>query len=659
MPLGGIDDPRRVAPAVARALGLREVGTRSLEEQLKAHLRRRRLLLVLDNFEHLPGAVPLVSELLAYCPSLQALATSRSSLRLAGEHELAVPPLELADAVELLLHRARAVAPDFALAPGDGDTIEEICRRLDGLPLAIELAAARAKILAPEEILERATSPLSLLTGGRRDAPARQRTLRATIDWSYALLDEDDRRTVPRARRLPGRLHDPRGRGRRRRGRRRARLLDTLDSLVDKSLVRAVPQGASTRLHLLETIREFAHEQLLEACEQERCVDAHGAFFLRLTETLDPRLSSPDSTTALERIDVEYDNLLVALEALLDSGDGRAVELAAAIWRLWYLRGRLSEGRAWLERVLSAPGPVSPPMRARAGSGAAVLALHQADYEAAAALAADSLALFRESGDQAGAASALRTLALVARDQGEHATARSLAHEAGKAALGCGDAREIALARSCLARVEFFAGDYRASAALHAEALAVLDEHGSLPEVAGERLFLAWCLLVESRPDEARPLFESALQVARRLDDRWSTALALGGLLRVAAAGGDLPLSREHGLEALALCVAIDERFLGAMSLVGLIDSLQPSVQTARLLGAADRFRESVGARWPVHLAKEYRRAIEAARAALAPDALAVAFTEGRGLSLEDAVRALEIAARRSHGVKSHRAPAR
>ena len=174
----------------------------------------------------------------------------------------------------------------------------------------------------------------------------------------------------------------------------------------------------------------------------------------------------------------------------------------------------------------------------------------------------------------------------------------------------------------------------------------MLDEHGSLPEVAGERLFLAWCLLVESRPDEARPLFESALQVARRLDDRWSTALALGGLLRVAAAGGDLPLSRERGLEALALCVAIDERFLGAMSLVGLIDSLQPSMQTARLLGAADRFRESVGARWPVHLAKEYRRAIEAARAALAPDALAVAFTEGRGLSLEDAVRALELAAR-------------
>jgi predicted ATPase/DNA-binding NarL/FixJ family response regulator len=646
VPLGGVDDPRRVAPAVARALGLREAGTRSLEDQLKAHLRRRRLLLVLDNFEHLPGAVPLVSELLADCPSLQALATSRSSLRLAGEHELAVSPLELADAVELLLHRARAVAPDFALAPGDADTIEEICRRLDGLPLAIELAAARAKILAPEEILERATSPLSLLTGGRRDAPARQRTLRATIDWSYALLNEDDRRmfralavfqggcTIHAAAAVVGAgTDDP-------------AVLDTLDSLVDKSLVRAVPQGASTRLHLLETIREFACEKLLEAGERERCVDAHAAFFLRLTETLDPRLSSPDSTTALERIDVEYDNLLAALEALLDSGDGRAVELAAAIWRLWHLRGRLSEGRAWLERVLSARGPVSPPMRARAGSGAAVLALHQADYEAAASLAADALALFRENGDQAGAGSALRTLALVARDQGEHATARSLAHEAAKAALGCGDAREIALARSCLARVEFFAGDYRASAALHAEALAALDESGSLPEVAGERLFLAWCLLVESRPDEARPLFESALQVARRFDDRWSTALALGGLLRVAAGGGDLTLSREHGLEALALCVAIDERFLGAMSLVGLIDSLEPSVQTARLLGAADRLRESVGARWPVHLAKEYRRAIEAARVALAPDALAVAFTEGRGLSLEEAAREVEVAAR-------------
>ncbi len=643
--LGSIADPGEVAPTIARSIGLREAGARALLDQVQSALAERRVLLLLDNFEHVSEAAPVISELLAGCPNLQVLATSRSSLRLAGEHELPVRPLELPDAMELLTQRARAVAPDFKLTDENMDAVAEICRRLDGLPLAIELAAARARLLAPAEILERTASPLALLTGGRRDAPARQRTLRAAIDWSYALLDEGDRRvfralavfahgcTLEAATAVAGAgPGDP-------------ALLDALHSLVDKSLVRRASAGGATRFELLETIREFAAEELAAAGETQARADAHAAFFLGLAETLDPQLASPQAVEALERIDADYDNLLAALGRLVDAGDPHAVDLAAAIWRLWYLRGRLSEGRRWLRRVFDQRLGADPAVYCRALMGAATLALHQADYDATARLAAEALTLARAGDDDdASISSALRTLAIVARDQGEDATARSLAKEALAVARGRGDARTVAFALSCLGRVEFFAGDYRVCIAHHSEALALFESHGSPAEMAGERLFLAWCHFVVADFERAGELFQEALASARSLDDRWSVGLAYGGLLRLATHAGDLELSRARGLEALKICVAIDERFLGSMTLVGLADSLPPGLLSAHVLGAADRLRESVGARWPVFLAKEYRRAIEAARGALSPDALAVALAGGRALSLEEIGREFEAA---------------
>jgi DNA-binding CsgD family transcriptional regulator len=280
--------------------------------------------------------------------------------------------------------------------------------------------------------------------------------------------------------------------------------------------------------------------------------------------------------------------------------------------------------------------------------GAATLALHQADYEIAASLAADALAFAREGGHDAIACAAVRTLALVARDQGEHATARSLARQAVDEAKAIGDDYQRALALSCLARVEFFAGANRASLRLHAEAEQLFEQHGNPGELAAERLFLGFCRIAESDFDGAAPLFEEALENAARLDDRWQTALALGGLLRVAAARGDVARAIDHAADALAICTAIDERFLAAMCIVGLADALQPGVRTARLLGGADALRMGVGAKWPMLLAKEYRRAIEAARESLAPDAFAVAFTEGRALTLHAALGEVEASRRAS-----------
>jgi len=634
--LGSLDSPAEVLPAVARSIGLRESGARTLEAQLSATLADRSTLLVLDNFEHVADAASSVSALLAACPRVRVLTTSRSSLRIAGEHDVPVPPLALDEAVELLVERAHAVAPSFELSRENEESVIELCRRLDCLPLAIELAAARAKLLSPAEILERAASPLAFLTSGRRDAPERQRTLRATIDWSYALLDESERAafrglavfargcTLEAASHVAG-AH-----------------VDTLDSLVDKSLVRRSAFAGTTRVGLLETIREFAHDALVDNGEWEERTDLHASYFLALARTLEPELSSPRALAILERIDAEYDNLLVALARLLEAGDVRAVELAAASWRLWYLRGRISEGRRWLGRVLEAPIAAAGAVRARAAVGAATLALHQADYEVAASLAADALAFAREGGHDAIACAAVRTLALVARDQGEHATARSLARQAVDEAKAIGDDYQRALALSCLARVEFFAGANRASLRLHAEAEQLFEEHGNPGELAAERLFLGFCRIAESDFDGAGPLLEEALENATRLDDRWQTALALGGLLRVSAARGDVGQAIDHASDALAICTAIDERFLAAMCIVGLADALQPGVRTARLLGGADALRMGVGAKWPMLLAKEYRRAIEAARESLAPDAFAVAFTEGRALTLPAALSEVE-----------------
>jgi predicted ATPase/DNA-binding CsgD family transcriptional regulator len=646
VPLASVVDATAVAPAIARSVGLREAGRRGLADQLKAYLGARRSLLVLDNFEHVAESASLVSELLAECAGLNVLVTSRSSLRLAGEHELHVPPLPLPDAVTLLVQRAQDVAPTFELTDENTATVTEICRRLDGLPLAIELAAARARVLSPDEILERTASPLALLTGGRRDAPERQRTLRATIDWSYALLSDDARRvfralsvfarswTIEAAAAVVGSdVND-------------AALLDALDSLVDESLVRRAAGSAVTRLRLLETIREYAREQLVEAGEWDARADAHAAFYLRFVTSLEEQLASPHAAAALDRLDLEYDNVLAALDRLVTARDPRAVELAGAVWPLWYHGGRLSDGRHWLTRVRDAAIPVAPGIRAKARRGSAVLALHQADYEAAAARAGESLDLFREAGDAAGAAAALRTLALVARDQGDLAAARSLATQALEAVRPLGEARSLALSLSCLGRVEFFAGDYAACDALHTEALPLLEASGAPNEAAGEALYLAWIRYVDGRLDDARQLFLQGLAGARAIDDRWQTALAHGGLARVAAAAGDDRGLHEHGAEALALCIAFDDKFLGSMCLVGLADALRPGRRTARLLGAADRLRDSVGARWPVMAAKEHRRALDAARNVLSPDALTVALAGGRALTLEQASQEFSEASR-------------
>ena len=382
--LESVRDPALVPAAIAQALRLREAGAVRLVDRVASFLFDRRMLLVLDNFEHVATAAMVVAELLAACPSLEVLATSRGSLRLSGEHEFPVAPLALPEpehsyefdtlgaypGVELFLERARAVRPDFRLSADNAGAVGAICARVDGLPLAVELAAARIGLLSPAEIVARLAHPFELLTGGPRDLPDRQRTLADTISWSLALLDRGARTmfarlavfasgfTVDAAEAVAG---DPDAAG----------VIDALAALIDHGLVqRPAETGPASRPRLLETVREFALEELAASGEEDDVRAAHAAFYVVLAR-------SGDS----ERLEPEQANLRAAMRWYLVREDqGGALALSASASAFWLSRGHLTEGRRWLEQALALGDGPPTEDRARASIAAGLLAYHQADY---------------------------------------------------------------------------------------------------------------------------------------------------------------------------------------------------------------------------------------------------------------------------------------
>lgn len=422
--LARIFDPELVVSAIAHVLELEEAGERSLVERLKEHLQDKRLLLVLDNFEHVAQAAPVVTELLTACPHLKVLATSRQALHLSGEQEYPVPPLGLPDlkhipetgdllkspAVALFVARARAVKPDFRLTGESAESVAGICHRLDGLPLAIELAAARVRLLPPRALLARLEQRLPLLTGGALDLPERQQTLRNTIDWSHDGLDEEERRlfrrlsvfvggfTLHAAEAVCNATEDPPG-----------DTLDRLTSLIDKSLLRQTAHvDGEPRFTMLETIREYALERLAAGEEADEIQNVHAAYYLALAEEAEPELNGAEQRAWLERLEAEHANLRAALQRSLEREDREtALRLGGALWRFWLSQGHLNEGRRWLEEALAGGGGASASTRARALNGAGTLAHYQGDYGRAAELCGESLQLSRRLEDKRHIASAL------------------------------------------------------------------------------------------------------------------------------------------------------------------------------------------------------------------------------------------------------------
>jgi predicted ATPase len=541
VPLGTISQAELVLPTIAQALGLVDPGTRTLE-RLAEHIGVKCILLVLDNFEQVTDAAPQVGELLSRAPRMSVLVTSRSPLRVYGEREYPVPPLGVPDSrhlpgaetlstyesVALFVDRAMAVRPDFAVTDANARAVAEICVRLDGLPLAIELAAARVRVLSPQAIIERLGDRLKLLSGGSRDLPERQQTLRGAIAWSYDLLEEADQLVFARFAVFAGGatldateqvVFDPGD---------TAEALDAMASLADKSLVRqeTEPDG-EPRFRMLGTIREFASEKLAELGEADQIGDRHSAWVLSLVEAGAAAVFGPDQKATLDRYEREHDNIRAALARAIDHGEaGMAMRIFAACWRFWQMRGYLAEGREHAERVLGMPGSSEDPdLRAAALEAAGGIAYWQADSPWAKTWYEEALELARASGDESRIANAIYNLGFAfASAQEDQVRARALAEESIEIYRRLGDEAGMARALWSLANSYYFFKDFEPGVGITRQALEIFRR-------VGDRFMIGWCLymlglynLILDRPG-VLPALEEALPFFTEIEDKSGYAL--------------------------------------------------------------------------------------------------------------------------------------
>ncbi len=595
--LATINDGALVAPAIAQALTVSEVGT-DVENALVEALGNRPPLLVLDNFEQVVEAAALLARLLAAAPELKLLVTSRAVLRLSAEHEFPVPPLEAGDAVALFVQRAQAVRQDFT---GDPSEIDELCAGIDRMPLAIELAAARVKLLSPAAMLERLGERLDLLASGPRDAPARQQALRATIDWSYELLDEDERRffrrlavfvggcTLDAAEEVCG----------------DAEALEGLASLVDKSLLRLVGGDGAARFWMLRTIREYATERLRESGEEDEIRRRHLAHYLGLARAGEEKLDGPEAADWAERLELEHGNLRAAIAFALQAGDGdTAVALSSPLVRFWEYRGHLHEGRRLTEAALEAAPGAPLVVRSKAWNGAGILAAEQGDFEAAQRLFETALEVARESGDAKRISSTITNLGNIALYRRDYERARELYAEGEEVATQAGIPRPAALARENLGLVMIGLGDLDAAVRIFEETLAVAREARATHDVSNRVRLLARALIDRGEVERPRALLAESLELTRALKEPrgYADCLEVAGALAVAT--GD-------------------------------------AAQAAQLLGAADAVRRSIGGLRAPNQQPWYERVEDEARERLG-DTFEAEWDRGASLQLDEALRLAE-----------------
>ena len=661
--LAPISEPSSLPVAIADALRLRERGGRSLLDQLKGFLRTRQALLVLDNFEHLAAAAPVIAQLLADCPQLKVLPTSRASLHVAGEQEFPVHPLALpelaaaeqadrileAAAVELFVERARAVRPEFELTDENARAVARICARLDGLPLAIELAAARVRLLDPEELLDRLERPLELLTDGRKDAPARQQTLWATIDLSHELLDTREQQLFRRLAAFAGGCTLEAAEA----------VLDTagcesgavvggLMGLLDKNLLRRSERGGpEARFEMLETVREYARERLEASGETETIRAAHAAYYRDLAEVAEAKLEGTEQERWLQRLRDEHCNLRTAIASSVDRGEaGTALRLGCALWRYWLLVGSLSEGRQWLAAALERSGEVPPILRTRALAAAGVLAVYQADYGAATRLCDESLAVARDHGDRRGVADALSGLALAAQRAGDPEAAVEMYAQALATYRELGDKSAIARSLEGIGQSSYVSGDYAEARLSLEESVSIFEELGDRMGVATVLLHLAGVSRAEAKPAAARSYLSEAIPIVDEVGDRWATAR---GLLLSGMTATDQEALEEAASDldsSVAIFTELGDRLLLSGCLVAFARIAAAHVgaeHVARLLAAAERTRGA--ATWPAFLGADYERELALARERLGEEGFVAAWAEGTLMNHEEAIAAYRAAA--------------
>jgi len=617
--LSPLSEPNLIVHTVAAIVGVREGPGRSLDNVLAEYFRARRALLVVDNCEHLIAAcAQLVEPLLRVAPDLHVLATSREGLGVPGETVWRVPSLPVpaqsewidadalrqCDAVRLFADRASAVTPAFSITDGNAATVADICRRLDGIPLAIELAAARLNVLSVDQISVRLNDRFRLLTGGSRTGVARQRTLEATVDWSYDLLSKTEQRLLCRLSVFAGGWtleaaeYVCSGIG----GRKQT-MLDLLSHLVDKSLVIADDDGGGGRRYrLLETVRQYGRERVVRSGDAERVRDRHLVFFADLVRRAEPELQKADQVAWLNRLQLEHDNLRAALDWCLTAPQraDQGLELTAALFWFWTKRSYLGEGRRWLERGLAAESRRSPALRAKALIELAHTVFLQGDYAGSKARSEESLSLAREAGDLWAVSWSLLMQALVAIMVGDFQQGARLATESQSAALAIGAVR------------------------LQGEAVEVL----------------AYCAQERGDHGSASRLYEEGLALLRPTGDKWILGIALTDLATFRVAEG----LHAQAKVLLAEVIVLNEELANMVGIASGLEILAAaeaasgqSVRAAQLWGASDGLFDSVGA---ASFYKSIRdRYFDTARESLGDTAFQAAIAKGRAMSLKHAIQ--------------------
>jgi predicted ATPase/DNA-binding SARP family transcriptional activator len=696
LPRSADPDPALPAQTVATALGVPLQGDRAPLDVLVQHLASRRVLLVLDTCEHLVEASAVLAvALLQAAPELRILATSQAALGILGEMAWRVPSLSLPErddlpaadlaayeAVQLFLERARAAAPRFTLTDRNAAAVARICRRLDGIPLALELAAARLALLSADLLAARLDDRFSLLSGGNRAALPRQQTLRATIEWSVGLLPAMDRLllrrlavfaggwTLDAAEAVCAGPDLP-----------KRSLLDRLGNLVARSMVQVDEVESGMRYRLLESIRAFAQELGEAAGDLARAQIAHLSWCLALGTDAEPGLRGPAQAEWFARLEREHDNLRAALTWAIAHDAEAGLRLAAHLWWFWSSRGYLAEGRRWLETAL-AQAPTAPPiLRARALQGAGVLARQQGDYQGATTLLEEALALRRALEDRPNSARLLGSLGVVAYFQGEYERATHLYQEALAVLREIGDTYGIAVWLNNLGLVVYAQGDYARAAALYQEALSLQRDVGDTLGIAGSLGNLGMVAHAQKDYERATDLYQQALTLQRELGERASIAISLGNLAELANLQGDHARTAALYEEALALQRELGDRRNSTVSLINLgaivaqqgderrarslyeeslllsgdigardlqADAIEHMswlaatqgqlYQAAQLAGCAEALREALNIPLSAMSQDDHDRAVRAMQATLGEEAFAAAWAEGRALPLEEAI---------------------
>jgi predicted ATPase/serine/threonine protein kinase/predicted transcriptional regulator len=660
VPLSAVNDPSLITLVVAQTLGIRETGGQPPLDAVREYLGSLSapMLLLIDNFEHLVGAAPMLAELLTLAPNLKLLVTSRAALHIYQEHEFPVPSLSLPDArslpplealsrysaISLFVQRAVAVKPDFKLTEENASAVAEICWRLDGLPLAIELAAARTKLLSPSAMRTRLASSLQLLTGGARDLPARQQTLRQAIDWSFDLLSEPEQKlfrrlsvflggcTLEAVESVCDTKQDL-----------RLGVLDGMASMVDKSLVRQIEQAdGEPRFVMLKTIREYGLEKLTASGEEPLVRRAHAAYSLVLAEEGAAEDVGANQTGWLDRFELEHDNFRGALEWLTATGNSEwGLRLAAGLFRFWEMREHLAEGRDRLGKILELDPAAFPNLRQRALFAAGVLAIGQGDYVASDTLFNQSLEIANRLADKRSVAVSFNALAVNARDRNDLPSSSALF----EASLGLWrelkDRLAVARALSNLANIAKLQEDYPNARALYEECLAIFRE-------VGDRTGVAWALnhqgdVARDQGDSvaARSLYDESLTNFRELNDRWGIAGCLADLGNLAREQKDYRAADSSYRESLRIFQELEHK----RGVARLVESFACSVaaqseaeRALRLAGAAAALRQSIGAALTSAEQAKLERGLRSARQGLTTTTERTAWLEGWVMPVEKAV---------------------